>query len=153
MQILPLIPWDHCLSWTLRELASWNLTLKSGDTLFLIGDLWAGKTTLTKHILSQYGVNPAEVRSPTYTYMQEYRGTNKQGEIQTFHHFDLYRLETYDDFLNIGGQEYLENTDTIKIIEWPEILDGYFVPNYTITLDIPSLSDEQRVYSIKKHIF
>jgi tRNA A37 threonylcarbamoyladenosine biosynthesis protein TsaE len=69
--------------------------------------------------------------------MQEYPGVNKQGEIQIFHHFDLYRLETYDDFLNIGGQEYLERRDTIKIIEWPEILEDYFVPNYTIILDIP----------------
>jgi tRNA threonylcarbamoyladenosine biosynthesis protein TsaE len=54
------------------------------------------------------------VRSPTYTYYQKYS--------TSIYHFDLYRLEDYDTFVSIGGEEILGDSCTITLIEWPEIL-------------------------------
>jgi tRNA A37 threonylcarbamoyladenosine biosynthesis protein TsaE len=80
------------------------------------------------------------VRSPTYTYYQKYSkeivGTKEIGDrgetkenlpptsslLPPVYHFDLYRLEDYDTFISIGGEEILQNDDVIVLIEWPEIL-------------------------------
>ena len=139
------------MNYTLQNLNELPLDLKPGDIVFLIGDLWSGKTTLTKEIFFRFKIAPQTVRSPTYTYMQEYEWFNAHGNKQIFHHFDLYRLNDYDDFLNIGGQEYLENSNSIKIIEWPEILFGFIKPNYTIKICCHDWNDSDRQYLIVKN--
>jgi tRNA threonylcarbamoyladenosine biosynthesis protein TsaE len=80
----------------------------------LCGDLGAGKTTISKYIIQSLLGKEVAVKSPTYIYY------NKYGE--NIYHFDLYRLQSYDDFVNIGGEEILDNPANICIIEWPEIL-------------------------------
>ena len=55
------------------------------------------------------------VKSPTYVYY------NKYGE--NVYHFDLYRLGSYDDFVNIGGEEILDDRENICLVEWPELLE------------------------------
>ncbi len=77
------------------------------------------------------------IRSPTYTYYQQYtKIQNSKFKIQSqnqcmdafsdnlesIFHMDLYRLEDYDTFISIGGEEILGDTSTIALIEWPEIL-------------------------------
>jgi tRNA threonylcarbamoyladenosine biosynthesis protein TsaE len=64
-----------------------------GDRVFLRGDLGAGKTTISRHIISTLLGIETPVKSPTYIYY------NKYGE--NIYHFDLYRLQSYDDFVNI----------------------------------------------------
>ncbi len=49
-------------------------------------------------------------------------------------HFDLYRIENYEIFVNIGGEEILENPKSLKIIEWPEVLMDRYRPNIIIRL-------------------
>ncbi len=79
------------------------------------GPLGAGKTTLVKELLKQYGVTEV-VTSPTFTYVNLYE--NNQG--QRFYHFDLYRIETLDQFLEAGFDEYLNQPNALVFIEWPE---------------------------------
>ncbi len=79
------------------------------------GPLGAGKTTLVKELLKQYGVTDV-VTSPTFTYVNLYE--NNQG--QQFYHFDLYRIETLDQFLEAGFDEYLNQPNALVFIEWPE---------------------------------
>jgi tRNA threonylcarbamoyladenosine biosynthesis protein TsaE len=74
------------------------------------------------------------VRSPTYTYYQKY-GDN-------IYHFDLYRLEDYDTFISIGGEEILSDTSTIALIEWPEILGD--TVQYTKKISIEVMEDGGR---------
>ena len=81
------------------------------------GSLGAGKTTLIKELLSQVGVN-ANVTSPTFNYVNDYK--NKKGEL--FHHFDLYRIETLNDFLSTGFDEYLYESDSWCLVEWPRVI-------------------------------
>ncbi len=81
------------------------------------GSLGAGKTTLIRSLLKDYGVNGA-ITSPTFTYLNLYK--NDQG--QTFYHFDCYRLKTLNDFLAAGFDEYLYESQSWTFIEWPEIV-------------------------------
>lgn len=99
-----------------RDLAA---SLKKGDVLALTGDLGAGKTHLVKGIAAGLGI-AQEATSPTFTLIHEYAG----GRLRLFH-IDLYRLETADEALGIGLDEYLGGNG-VTIIEWadkfPELL-------------------------------
>lgn len=81
------------------------------------GPLGAGKTALIKLLLARCGVQDI-VTSPTFTYMATY--TNAQQE--TFYHFDLYRIQSIDDFLQAGFDEYLYVPGSWSFIEWPEVI-------------------------------
>ncbi|MFT4547569.1 MAG: tRNA threonylcarbamoyladenosine biosynthesis protein TsaE [Pseudoalteromonas tetraodonis] len=99
-----------------REIAS---GLQAGDTLALVGDLGAGKTHFTKGIVAGIG-SDRPVTSPTFTLVHEYQG----GRLPVFH-FDFYRLESAEELLNIGWDDYLD-ANGIAIVEWadkfPELL-------------------------------
>ncbi len=80
--------------------------------VLLIGNLGAGKTTLTKGIArGRAGVPPEEVTSPTFTLVHEYA--------PDFLHIDLYRLETEREVLSIGFEDILDR-DALVLIEWGE---------------------------------
>ena len=89
-------------------------SLRPGLPLLLYGQMGAGKTTLTKHIVASLGCDE-EVTSPTYTLMQSYQ-TNL-GELW---HVDLYRLEGSHQIDELGLDEL--NMNSMLIIEWPERL-------------------------------
>ena len=82
----------------------------------LDGDLGSGKTTLAsfiiKLLLDDEIIN---VTSPTFNIVQIYN--NSKCEV---HHYDLYRLKSFEEALDIGIEESLENA--ICILEWPEIV-------------------------------
>lgn len=82
------------------------------------GPLGAGKTTIIKNILKEVGVNEV-VTSPTFAYVNSYKTSN--GKV--YHHFDLYRLDNIDSFLNLGFDEYLNDANNYCFIEWPEIIE------------------------------
>lgn len=82
------------------------------------GSLGAGKTTLVQQLLRCYGVT-STITSPTFTYMQIYYATTGQ----TLYHFDLYRLQSINDFIQAGFDEYVHKQDSWSFIEWPEIIE------------------------------
>ena len=94
------------------ELAS---TLEPGDIVALIGNLGTGKTTLTKYIAKGLGV-PENIDSPTFNIVKEH----KSGRLPLFH-FDVYRLSSGDELLDIGADEYFY-ADGVCIIEWADIV-------------------------------
>lgn len=88
--------------------------------LTFTGDLGAGKTTLVQALLRECAIE-GPIQSPTFSYVNIYH--NSLG--QTFYHFDLYRINTLEDFKNAGFAEYLYSSGTSKawaFIEWPEII-------------------------------
>lgn len=111
---------------------------KKGDRIFLRGDLGAGKTTISRHIISSLLGSEIPVKSPTYIYY------NRYGE--NIYHFDLYRLQSYNDFINIGGEEILDNPENICLIEWPELLNGRYGPTIDVEILKTEKEDEREVH-------
>jgi tRNA threonylcarbamoyladenosine biosynthesis protein TsaE len=110
--------------------------LESGDLVALVGDLGAGKTTLTRAIAEGLGISDP-VTSPTFTLIHEYRG-----DIPLFH-LDPYRLERPEELLDLGFEEYLER-DGVTVVEWAQRLGSVLPPERLgIQIDIPT--HEERV--------
>ena len=89
--------------------------VKDCQVITFTGPLGAGKTTLIKELLKQWGVQET-VTSPTFTYLNLYE--NEAG--QTFYHFDLYRIGSLAEFQEAGFDEYLYEPESYTLIEWPE---------------------------------
>ncbi len=97
------------------EIDSLLFPLLPWDRIFFHGDLGSGKSTFIRTLLrSHFRDEWLIVRSPTYTYYQKY-GID-------IYHFDLYRVESFNDIFLIGAMDIFENPMTICLIEWPEIL-------------------------------
>lgn len=90
-------------------------TLGPGAIVLLEGELGAGKTAFVRGLADGLSLDPAEVSSPTFTLVQEYRG----GRL-TLYHVDLYRLrlEEVDDL----GLDELVLAGGVVAIEWPDRL-------------------------------
>lgn len=91
--------------------------LVPGVSIYLHGDLGAGKTALTRALLHAAG-HAGHVKSPTYTLAEPYTVTIA-GVATEVIHFDLYRMASPEEFLDAGFREYF-NHRTICIVEWPE---------------------------------
>ncbi len=88
--------------------------LADGDVLLLEGDFGTGKTTFTQGIAQGMGIDSQYVNSPTFTLINEYRGTQL-----TLNHMDLYRLEGMEQIATLGLDDYLD-VQGVTVIEWPE---------------------------------
>jgi tRNA threonylcarbamoyladenosine biosynthesis protein TsaE len=94
--------------------------LKLGDVVFLYGEIGVGKTTFTRnfinHLQKQKGVKETEVLSPTFNLLYEYDIKNLK-----VMHYDLYRIKNSKDLDQLGI--FKENFSSIKIFEWPELIE------------------------------
>jgi tRNA threonylcarbamoyladenosine biosynthesis protein TsaE len=95
----------------------WGRAGVMGLVIGLTGDLGAGKTQLAKGLARGLGV-PGRAHSPTFTLVNEYRG----GRLPLFH-VDLYRLDTPEQIIAAGLEEYF-HPDGVAIIEWAERWTG-----------------------------
>ena len=112
-------------------------TLPPGATVLLIGNLGAGKTTLTKGIVQGLGAAPAdEVSSPTFTLIHEY------GAPPAVYHVDLYRLESACEVATLGLDE-LFDSPALVIIEWGERSPELMPPDH-IEIRLRTLAGDER---------
>jgi tRNA threonylcarbamoyladenosine biosynthesis protein TsaE len=106
-----------CISHSAAETAAlgekWGREAERGLVIGLSGDLGAGKTQLVKGLARGLGITEP-VRSPTFALVNIY----EQGRLPLFH-LDLYRLETPEQIIAAGLEEYLQPTG-VAVIEWAE---------------------------------
>lgn len=126
--------------YNLEEIWNINLDIQKPALIFIYGDLWVGKTTLSKKIIQDQLGKHIDVTSPTYTYYNVYSNVT---------HFDLYRVTDYDHFVSIWGEEILDNNTGIILVEWPQILDWIYTPDIEITLEKIENNPNQREIQIR----
>jgi len=102
--------------------------LKTGDTIALRGDLGAGKTAFARALIRALAGGDEDVPSPTFTLVQGY-----DSPIGRIYHFDLYRVASPDELIEIGWDEAL--ADGLVLVEWPERA-GILLPAACIDVDL-----------------
>lgn len=115
--------------------------LRGGEVIAFTGGMGAGKTAFTRGLAVGLGAGDV-ASSPTFAIVNEYRGR------LTLEHFDMYRIETWDDLYSTGFFDYLD-TDRVLAIEWSENIEGA-LPDNAIYIDIRQGETEtQRVIAIR----
>lgn len=131
------------LTFTLRELpevAEKVLTGASSKTLLFYGDMGTGKTTLIKEIAKNLGVADA-VNSPTFSIVNEHLLDNEK-----LYHYDFYRLESLDEALDIGIEDYLYSGHW-NFVEWPEKVED-LLPGESTKIELIKNENGSRTLSI-----
>lgn len=120
--------------------------LQTGDLVTLEGDLGAGKTALSRHIIRALAGFDEEVPSPTFTLVQVYDLPDF-----TLWHFDLYRLaEEERDILELGWED--ARREGVALVEWPDRLGGLLPPDrLEINIRFIEGKDTARVLEITPH--
>ncbi len=117
-------------SYTLEDISNITLNIHMPSVIFLHWDLGAGKTTIAWEIIRRYFPELENIPSPTYTYYNIYKN-----DAYIFHHFDLYRLENYEEFVSIWWEEIIDNNTGIILIEWPSLLERHVESDISIFLE------------------
>ena len=116
--------------------------LPRAGVVLLIGDLGAGKTTLTKGIAEGLRVARAEdVSSPTFTLIHEY------GDPVRIYHVDLYRLETTEEARRLGLEELFDSS-ALVLLEWAERFPD-LLPAERIEIKLSHLGADNRSIEVK----
>ena len=117
------------------------LGLEPGAVVLLLGDLGAGKTTFVRGMAPAFGIAPDEISSPTFTLLQEYRGSRLR-----LYHADLYRVEGPE--VEEIGLEDLPAGPSVLVVEWAEKLPRP-VPG-AVRVTIADLGDDEREITIER---
>lgn len=124
-----------------RDLAA---SLQPGDVVLLHGDLGAGKTTFTQGVAQGLGID-APVQSPTFTLVREHDAATMR-----LYHLDLYRLDSPDELEDIGYEVFINPTDGVSLIEWPERADSW-LPDRFLLVQIEHLGGDRRSVTLTHH--
>lgn len=115
--------------------------LPQGKVIALFGDLGAGKTAFTRGFAEGMGLD-CHVSSPTFALVNEYRNGSK-----SLYHFDMYRINGWDDLYSTGYFDYLD-TGASLIIEWSENIEN-ILPDDCIRIKISKTDiDDERYLDI-----
>jgi len=112
--------------------------LDQRSVLALEGNLGAGKTSFAKAILAAHGFS-GPVTSPTFSLVQQY--PTAQGTVT---HLDLYRLTSVDEVLDLGFEEYLDQS-YLTLVEWPQLAADLLLPDDTYWLRIEHRPQDGRL--------
>lgn len=112
--------------------------LKGGEFVALIGDLGGGKTHFTKGIAKGLGIE-GEITSPTFVIERIYR--SPKGLF--LHHFDFYRLGSFDQEIKADITDLLKDKKNIVIVEWAENIPEV-IPNKGLQIDFEYKNDQNR---------
>lgn len=114
--------------------------LDNGGVVAMFGGLGMGKTAFTRGMAVGRGID-AEVSSPTFALVQDYGGK------PPLVHFDMYRIDTWEDLYATGFFEYID-MGAILAVEWSEQIAGA-LPDDAIRVTFERLSDTDRRITIE----
>ena len=116
--------------------------VRSGDIIFLYGEIGVGKTTFVRFFINylenKNGIKNSDVLSPTFNIVYDYNIENIK-----ILHYDLYRLKNYKDISQLGMFE--TSNDSIKIVEWPELIKPKPKDRIDIEFQYSKLIDSRKV--------
>jgi len=115
--------------------------LRQGDVVGLYGELGAGKTTMVKGIADALGIDERDIVSASFTIIAEYN------TIPSFFHIDLYRIEKYDELVDLGLWDQVGD-DSISVIEWAEKAEKG-LPEGMIKVRLETLGENVREITIE----
>ena len=115
--------------------------LRGGETIELVGDVGAGKTTFTKGLAIGLGIDEA-IQSPSFTISRVYDA--RDGLVLS--HYDFYRLADAG-IMNDELRETLGDPETVTVIEWADIVEGV-LPTERLRLSFESPSETGRIVTI-----
>lgn len=127
---------------TIEIAASFSKQLPRGSVIGFLGGLGMGKTAFTSGFVKGLGIN-ADVSSPTFAICNEYIGQDEK-----VYHFDMYRVESWDDLYSTGYFDYL-NSDAYILAEWSENIFAA-LPDDAIIIEIEKLSEYSRKFIFKQ---
>lgn len=127
---------------TLQFASDFAKSVPRGSVIGFIGGLGMGKTAFTSGFVKGLGI-VAEVSSPTFAICNEYIGENAK-----VYHFDMYRIENWDDLYSTGYFDYL-NDESYILAEWSENIFGA-LPDDAIIIEIEKLGENSRKFYIKE---
>ena len=116
--------------------------LSKNDCVFLIGEIGVGKTTFARFLINylqeKNGEKITEVLSPTFNLLYEY----DLNDIKIMH-YDLYRIKDESELKHLGI--FSDQQQTIKIIEWPQIIDIPLSNKLEIHLDYANNENQREI--------
>lgn len=101
-----------------NQIAREIIELISGKVVLFYGQMGVGKTTLIKEICKSLHTEDI-ISSPTFSLVNEYRTQNDE----PIYHFDFYRIESEEEALDIGVEDYFYSGDWC-LIEWPNNIEN-----------------------------
>ena len=103
------------------------------------GDMGAGKTTFINALSRALGIEEDMANSPSFSIINEYRSDTTA---ELVYHFDLYRLESLDEAMDIGIEDYFDS-GALCLLEWPERIEP-MLPDDTVVVNIRVNDDDSR---------
>ena len=108
------------------------VSLMGDQTVYAFhGEMGAGKTTFIRALVERLGVDPEEANSPSFSIINEYRSDTTA---ELIYHFDLYRLDSVEEALEIGVEDYFDS-GALCLLEWPERIEP-LLPDDTVVVKI-----------------
>lgn len=124
----------------LPEAAKQFAALMGDETVYAFyGEMGAGKTTFIRELCRVLGVEEDLANSPSFSIINEYRSDSTA---ELIYHFDLYRLDSVEEALEIGVEDYFDS-GALCLLEWPERIEP-LLPNDVVNVSITVNDDESR---------
>lgn len=123
---------------TINLASDFAKTLPKGSVIAYIGGLGMGKTAFTAGLVKGLGID-SDVSSPTFAICNTYIG-----DVNTLHHFDMYRVDGWDDLYSTGFYDYLDTDDYIAV-EWSENIFSA-LPDNAVVIEIEKIDDNIRKF-------
>lgn len=128
----------------IEEAARQFVEMMGDNTVFAFyGEMGAGKTTFINALSRVLGVEDDATGSPSFAIVNEYRSDTTA---ELIYHFDLYRLESVEEALDLGIEDYFDS-GALCLLEWPERVED-ILPDDTVKVSINVNEDGSRSLTI-----